>query len=110
MATTTITSPGDALRQIREDLGLSQSEVARRCGKSQNAFISQIENGERRLTYRTAVLIEVSLGLENDRLAGLTEDHPDRLRDTLRGSSIRDIFACRLARVTPPLLPSLAAA
>lgn len=110
MATTTLTDPGAELKRIREQLGLSQSEVARRCGMNQQAHISQIEGGERRLTYRMAVRFEVGLGLEEDALAGLTDDHPANLRAAIRGSALADFFVCRLARMAPSPLPSLAVA
>lgn len=110
MATTTLTDPGAELRRIREQLGLSQSEVARRCGMTQQAHISQIEGGERRLTYRMAVRFEVGLNLEEDLLARLTDDHPANLRAAFRGSAIADFFVCRLARSVPSPALRLAAA
>jgi transcriptional regulator with XRE-family HTH domain len=59
-----VTSPpiGDAIRHVREEMRLSQSELARRSRVSQ-ATISRIESGRRKGDIETLALLAAGLGL-----------------------------------------------
>ncbi len=60
---------GDRIAEIREQLGLSQSGLAREVGISQSA-ISQIEAGERNPTYEMLRQIATALGVSVAHLVG----------------------------------------
>lgn len=68
------------LREVREQRGLSQSELARRVGVSQRA-ISSYENGERTPAGDILVRISHVLGVSSAYLLGMTDDpkRDDRL-------------------------------
>lgn len=51
---------GAALRQQREALGITQAEVARRCGMHATFFAS-VERGERNVSYLTLLKLVVAL-------------------------------------------------
>jgi transcriptional regulator with XRE-family HTH domain len=53
---------GEAIRYLREEQGLSQSELARRSRLTQ-ATISRIESGSRRGDIETLALLAAGLGL-----------------------------------------------
>lgn len=64
---------GAALRKLREDLGLSQRELARRSGVRQEN-ITRIETGQiASPTLETAVLLGRVYGLSADQIAELYE-------------------------------------
>lgn len=60
------------IREIRQTVGLTQSELARRVGLRQSE-ISRIENGQRRLTVERLLAIAGALGVEP---AELLQDPP----------------------------------
>ena len=58
---------GDILRDIRLDMGMSQSQVAERCGVRQ-PFISKVEHGERELSAVEILPYAAALGISDERL------------------------------------------
>lgn len=58
---------GDLLRDIRLDMGMSQSQVAARCGVRQ-PFISKVEHGERELSAIEILPYAKALGISDERL------------------------------------------
>jgi transcriptional regulator with XRE-family HTH domain len=80
-------APTSALKARRAELGKSQSEVAREAEMSQT-FYSDIENGRRDLTARTAARLEATLKMDASELEtrhamggvkGLVEEEPEEL-------------------------------
>jgi len=65
---------GQNIRQIRTKLGISQTELASRCGKDQQ-HIELIENGKTTCTSYTLFLICKALECSSDDLIPLTPDH-----------------------------------
>ncbi len=57
-----ISPPGDTIRDILEDLGMSQADLARRMGRPANK-INQIIQGKKEITADTALELESVLGL-----------------------------------------------
>jgi transcriptional regulator with XRE-family HTH domain len=57
MSATTVTPNGGRIRELRENLGLTQVRLAARIGRSQK-YISTLENGQRttRLSLRAVAL------------------------------------------------------
>ena len=51
-------------KRLRQDLNLSQEELALRLGSIDQAYISQLEGGERNPTGRTIFRLAVALGVE----------------------------------------------
>jgi transcriptional regulator with XRE-family HTH domain len=64
---------GQRLKEARERKGLSQSELARRCGVSRE-LITNVEAGRRTMSIRNARTIARELGVGLDWLAGTFED------------------------------------
>ena len=58
---------GDVLRDIRHDMGMSQSQVAARCGARQ-PFVSKVERGERELSASEILPYAAALGISDERL------------------------------------------
>lgn len=65
-------SLGDRIREMREDQGLNQSELAERVGTSQST-ISQLEKGKRNPSYRTLQSVADALGVSVSYLLGEEE-------------------------------------
>lgn len=65
------------LKAIREGLGLSQSELARRAGK-QHSFICDLERGRRSPTMKTFFAISSALGIP---AAALLSPRPKSVAD-----------------------------
>ncbi len=57
-----VSPPGDTIRDILEDIGMSQAELARRMGRPSNK-INQIIKGKKAITAETALELESVLGL-----------------------------------------------
>lgn len=79
-------SLGDRIREIREDQGLKQSDLAGRVGTSQST-ISQLEKGKQNPSYRTlqkiADALDVSVGylLGEEELEELSEEEETFFRE-----------------------------
>lgn len=79
-------SLGDRIREMREDQGLNQSELAERVGTSQST-ISQLEKGKRNPSYRTlqnvadALAVSVSYLLGEEELEELSEEEEAFFRE-----------------------------
>lgn len=79
-------SLGDRIREIREDQGLKQSDLAGRVGTSQST-ISQLEKGKQNPSYRTlqkiADALDVSVGylLGEEELEELSEEEEAFFRE-----------------------------
>lgn len=54
--------PGELIREILEDRGMTQADFATRMGRSQK-FVSQLVNGKASLSYETAIELERVLGV-----------------------------------------------
>ncbi|MHB1341366.1 MAG: helix-turn-helix domain-containing protein [Coriobacteriia bacterium] len=54
--------PGDTIREILDDRGITQTDFAVRLGKSEK-FVSQLVNGHASLTHETAIELERVLGV-----------------------------------------------
>lgn len=63
---------GARIREIREDQGLSQEQLAERVGTAQST-ISQLEQGERNPSYRTLRSLAKALGVSVSYLLGEAE-------------------------------------
>ena len=55
-------APGETIREILDDRGITQTDFAIRLGKSEK-FVSQLVNGKAALTYETAIELERVLGV-----------------------------------------------
>lgn len=55
-------APGDTIREILEDRGITQADFATRLGKSEK-FVSQLINGKASLTHESAIELERVLGV-----------------------------------------------
>jgi transcriptional regulator with XRE-family HTH domain len=66
---------GEALRAARIKAGLSQAQLAKRLGRSQQ-YISLIESGHRRLPIESMTQIMRALGLELDIVTRPTRGQP----------------------------------
>lgn len=58
---------GDRIREIREDLGLTQDQLAARAGVSKG-FLSDVENNKRNLSSRNLLSIATAVGTSVDYL------------------------------------------
>lgn len=67
MATKTAATAGQALRDLRAELGLTQDEMAAKTRVNQG-HISSVENGHKRLTADVALRITMKLGVDPMRL------------------------------------------
>lgn len=56
-------SPGETIREVLEERGISQTDFAVRLGKSEK-FVSQLVNGKATLSHETAIELERVLGIE----------------------------------------------
>lgn len=63
---------GRAIRELRLGLGLSQDELAERCGLHRN-YVGGIERGERNLTFANQVKLSAALGVQPSQLLALAE-------------------------------------
>lgn len=63
---------GRAIRELRLGLGLSQEELAERCGLHRN-YVGGIERGERNLTFANQVKLSAALGVQPSQLLALAE-------------------------------------
>lgn len=59
---------GTLIKQRRMELGLSQKELAERCGYASRSAISRIESGERDIPVRQLKKIAAALGMETEDL------------------------------------------
>ena len=59
---------GTLIKQRRMELGLSQKELAERCGYADRSAISRIESGERDIPVRQLKKIAEALGMEAEDL------------------------------------------
>jgi transcriptional regulator with XRE-family HTH domain len=73
---------GDALREVREEHGISQEALARRCGMHRT-YVGGVERGERNVTYANLVRIADALGV---RLSEL-QRRAERLERTVSAPS-----------------------
>jgi len=55
-------APGETIREILEDRGITQTDFAVRLGKSEK-FVSQFINGKAPVTHKTAIELERVLGV-----------------------------------------------
>lgn len=60
-----VSAPGETLRDLLEEIGLSQSELATRMGRPKKT-VSEIINGKAALTTETALQLEMVLGVPAD--------------------------------------------
>ncbi len=65
--------PSDRLRKARERVGLTQDELAQRCGFGQSQQ-NKWENGKNTPMVETVVNLAEELGVTSDYLLGLTDD------------------------------------
>lgn len=72
MAITTISPGGDALRDLREEYGLTQDQLAESTGVNQG-YISLIERGKRPLTANVAWRVTSKLDVDPVRLLKYVE-------------------------------------
>ena len=61
---------GDRIRERRLEMGISQNELARRCGYSSRSTINKIENNFRNLSYDKLLQIAKVLKLSPNYLSG----------------------------------------
>ena len=61
----TVSPPGETLRDLLEEIGLSQAELATRMGRPKKT-ISEIMNGKAAITTETALQLEMVLGVPAD--------------------------------------------
>ena len=73
---------GDALRTLREDVGLTQEQLARKLGVPQS-MISKLEHGERRLKVDEAFAYADALGIFSETLFAQVSKAVGRGQDTL---------------------------
>lgn len=67
---------GTILKNLREEKGITQEELAEAVGVSK-PFISQLENNRKGMSLATAALIADALGCTTDRLAGRNENEKE---------------------------------
>lgn len=65
---------GEKIRRRREDLGMSQDELAKRCGYASRVSISKIESCERRVPSNKIELFARTLNVLPEYLMGWAED------------------------------------
>ena len=78
-----ISTFGDRLRQARKERGLTQEQLAERCGITPG-FISRLERGEDNPGMSTVIKLAAALGITTSRLL----DNRERLQDAGRNSGI----------------------
>src|SRR5437879_6088678 len=71
----------DRLREVREQQGITQVELARLCGLGVN-MINRYENGRIDPSASHLILISEKLGVSADYLLGLSSDPHGQLNDT----------------------------
>jgi len=64
---------GKAVRVFRENQGLSQEELAPKCGLHRT-YISEIERGQKAVTLRTLRLLAQALQVEPERLIWFSQE------------------------------------
>lgn len=64
-APTSVSAPGETLRELLEERGISQSDLAARMGRPQKTM-SEIMNGKAAITPETALQLELVLGVPAD--------------------------------------------
>jgi transcriptional regulator with XRE-family HTH domain len=82
---------GKRIRELREALGLSQIELARKVHKSSAAYIAFIESGERNISTMDLICLAKELGTTVADLVG--EDGPEKkvqFKQALRNSGDLD--------------------
>lgn len=78
---------GKKIREKRENLGLSQSELAISVNKESPAYIAFIEAGERNVSAMDLMLIAKQLGTTVSELLGESENKKHEFVQVLRSSS-----------------------
>ena len=98
---------GDRIRQLRNDMGMTQAEMVVRLqklvGAVNQSHLSQVERGERGLAPDTLAAVAVVLETSTDYLVGLTDDPTTHgnmeeqvilvERDPIRREYLQRIFA-----------------
>lgn len=69
----------DRIKMLRQNAGMSQGELAKRCGYSEKSMISRIESGAVDLPFSKVEVFATALNVDAAYLAGFCEDQ--RLRD-----------------------------
>lgn len=67
---------GTAVRHARESLGMSQEELAERCGLHRT-YVGGVERGERNIGLRNVVRLAGALGLPPSRLVAATDEEAE---------------------------------
>lgn len=85
----------ERIRMLRTDRGMSQDELAKRCGYADRSMITKIEAGKVDLTISKVELIAYVLGVDPAYLAGYSEwqenqDSALELSDLIREASKLD--------------------
>lgn len=75
---------GQAIRQVREDRGLSQERLAELAGLHRT-YVSSVEQGRRNLSIENIHKIAGALGVSMTELVQLCEDRLDRTISTSEG-------------------------
>lgn len=65
---------GEIIRIKREELGMSQDELAKKCGYASRVSISKIESGQRYVPLKKIGAFARALGVLPEYLMGLAED------------------------------------
>ena len=74
----TVSPPGETLRDLLEEMGLSQAELATRMGRPKKT-ISEIMNGKAAITTETALQLEMVLGVPADFWNAREQDYREYL-------------------------------
>jgi len=82
-------SIGEEIRRKREALGMSQDELAKKCGYASRVSISKIESGEREIPKDKIELFARALNMLPEYLMGWTEEDGINITDA-------DIYDSRL--------------
>ena len=93
-----ISPPGDTIRDVLEDMGMSQADLARRMGRPANK-INQIVQGKKEITADTALELESVLGLPASFWMNREQNY--RLALSARKQHQAQIEACEKAKEFP---------
>lgn len=77
---------GDRIRSLREALGMSQDELARKLGYQSRSSINKIESDARNLTQSKIKAIADALGVSPGYIMGWDDDKPDHWSIEFRNS------------------------
>lgn len=102
----------DRIRMLRKNAGMSQDELAHKCGYSEKSMISRIESGAIDLPFSKVEVFATALNVDAAYLAGFSDQQNLRDRALLlsdlidKASQLDDVDSARIAERIDMLLES----